>query len=73
VRELEERIVDRNTNEVIAKYVDFRTSITPLAIGSSDLSDYKFWMYKGSCETGQKTLVKMKFNDLYGTIEGIGK
>jgi hypothetical protein len=52
VRVVEDRIVDMKTNEVIAKYVDFRTSISSFAIGSSNLSDYKFWMYKRKCDTG---------------------
>ncbi|MBT2997455.1 MAG: hypothetical protein B6D72_12975 [gamma proteobacterium symbiont of Ctena orbiculata] len=51
VREVEDRIVDIKNGNAIARYVDFRTNISPLGIGTSDLSDYKFWMYKKSCGT----------------------
>ncbi|MBT3029757.1 MAG: hypothetical protein G8D81_20915 [gamma proteobacterium symbiont of Clathrolucina costata] len=66
VRELEDRIVDMDTGEVIARYVDFRTNIAPLGIGSSDLSDYKFWMYKDSCESDHHS--KGLFNEFHHFI-----
>ncbi|MES9987280.1 MAG: hypothetical protein ABW077_05145 [Candidatus Thiodiazotropha endolucinida] len=55
VREWEERIVDFETGEVLARYVDFKTNIPPIGIGGSSLGDYKFWMQKGSCEKGMKS------------------
>ncbi|MCG7995263.1 MAG: hypothetical protein JAZ06_07570 [Candidatus Thiodiazotropha taylori] len=50
IREIEDRIVDMQTEAVIARYVDFKTSIVPLGVGASDLSDYKIWMHKETCE-----------------------
>ncbi|MES9830208.1 MAG: hypothetical protein ABW201_18260 [Candidatus Thiodiazotropha sp.] len=56
-----------DTGEVIARYVDFRTNIAPLGIGSSDLSDYKFWMYKDSCESDYHS--KGLFNEFHHFIK----
>ncbi len=50
IRETDEKIIDRKTGKVIAQYIDFSTDILPIGIGSDDLSDYKFWMQKRSCE-----------------------
>lgn len=67
VREIEDRIVDSKTREAIARYVDFRTDITSFGIGTSDLSDYKFWMYKTSCESDSHS--KGLFNEFYHLIK----
>ncbi len=52
IREREERIVDTQTGEVLARYVDFDTDIPAIGLGANRLSDYKIWMMKGSCEKG---------------------
>ncbi|MEW7973904.1 MAG: hypothetical protein AB2777_20835 [Candidatus Thiodiazotropha endolucinida] len=73
VREWEERIVDFETGEVLARYVDFKTSIPPIGIGGSSLGDYKFWMRKRSCVSGPTMSEKIRFNDLKGILRDIGK
>ncbi|MEW8042618.1 MAG: hypothetical protein AB2789_13235 [Candidatus Thiodiazotropha endolucinida] len=73
VREWEERIVDFETGEVLARYVDFKTSIPPIGIGGSSLGDYKFWMRKRSCVSGPTMPEKIRFNDLKGILRDIGK
>lgn len=47
----EDRLVDIKTGEVLAKYVDFGTTVPSLAFGGDSLSDLKFWMSKNSCES----------------------
>jgi len=45
-----QKIIDIDTNEVLAQYIDFRTDILPLGVGAGEISAYKFWLRKRSCE-----------------------
>jgi len=45
-----EQLIDVKTNKVMAKRVDFRTSIPPLALGvGKGFTDWKFWLRFESC------------------------
>ncbi len=49
--ERDERIVDLETGEVLARYVDFSTDIQGVETGSGKtIADYKIWLGKRSCE-----------------------
>ena len=58
IQRREERIVDRETGEVLAQYVDFRTDIPPFGLGTRRSGAYKLWMMKGSCERGVGQITK---------------
>ncbi len=62
IYEKEERILDTQTGEIMAKYMDFGTNIPPLGLGGSRLSDYKFWMQKRSCERDSSSQNKISSN-----------
>ncbi len=73
ILEWEDRIVDMKTGEVLASYVDFRTSIAPIGFGGSSPSDAKFWMRKVSCEEDRQS--RRAFGKLEKMIgeQGVGK
>lgn len=49
VHEKDEKIIDTETNEVLAQYIDYYTTQPSLARGGNDLSDLKFWLDVNSC------------------------
>lgn len=52
VLETEERIVDLETGEVLARYVDFSTDIRALGLGPRGMRDYKPWLVQKRCPVG---------------------
>ncbi len=42
-------MIDTETNEVLAQYIDYYTTQPSLARGGNDLSDLKFWLDVNSC------------------------
>jgi hypothetical protein len=54
---------DFKTNEVLALHVYYSTDIPPIGLIGDRLSDYKFWMQKNGCNSGNYDLSK-KFNSL---------
>lgn len=74
IQRREERIVDRETGEVLAQYVDFRTDIQGVETGyGSGFSDYKVWLTKRSCVEGAENPHVMKFNDLFSNVKKLGR
>lgn len=71
--ETEEQIVDLETGEVLARYVDFKTDILGVSRGNGarGISDYKEWLIIGSCEMGQRMPEKEQFNDYSSAIENL--
>jgi len=67
--EREERIVDRETGEVLARYVDFSTDILGVNRGTASrgISDYKIWMMKRSCESDAHS--RKRFNEFYHLVK----
>ena len=70
----DERIVDVETGEVLARYVDFDTDILGVERGTAarGLRDYKFWLVTGSCESGDERRtrpLKFQFNKFMYLIE----
>lgn len=57
----EDRIIDTRTREMLANNVDFATNIPPLGLSGNDLSDYKFWMQKRSCEDDNARPLERKY------------
>ena len=51
----EDRIIDFKNNEILAKYVDYKTDIPAIGLGGNSLDDYKIWMQKRSCEKDRKS------------------
>ncbi|MBT3038087.1 MAG: hypothetical protein KUF75_02490 [Candidatus Thiodiazotropha sp. (ex Ctena orbiculata)] len=59
----DERIVDLNKNEILARYIDFSSGQSSLS--PDEFRDFKFWIYTESCEEsdGQRTKPKnFEFN-----------
>jgi hypothetical protein len=71
VREREERIVDTETGETLARYVDFDTDIRAVERGieARGLRDYKFWLATESCERAGQNMPKRKFNEFYHLLK----
>ena len=62
IRERDERIVDTETGEVLASYVDYATDIHAIGLGPRTIRDLKFWLNNKSCEKGNGRRTKpMKF------------
>ncbi len=74
INKQEERIIDTQTNEILARRIDFGTNILPLGLGK-ELKDYKFWMQKNSCwkkENKNKWLVNgYAFSQLKSKLRNI--
>ncbi|MCU7837986.1 MAG: hypothetical protein KZQ94_01255 [Candidatus Thiodiazotropha sp. (ex Troendleina suluensis)] len=51
VRGRDERIVDVNTSEVLARYVDFDTDIRRLSLEPRNFRDLRLWLSATSCES----------------------
>lgn len=73
IRERDERIVDVQTGEVMARYVDFDTDIPNQFGVQRGLRDYKAWLGASSCELGERMKEKIKFNGFSSNIERLGK
>ncbi len=73
--ETEEQIVDLETGEVLARYVDFHTDILGVSRGNAagGISDYKEWLIIGSCERRQRMPEMERFNDLYTAAKNLAR
>ncbi len=71
IQEREERIVDRKTDEVLARYVDFNTDIPPIALGVKSPGAYKVWMMKRSCESSDRPK-QIMFNGYQQSTQSLG-
>lgn len=71
ILETDERIVDLETGEVLARYVDFSTDIRALGLGPRGMRDYKPWLMRRSCETGDRMREKERFNDISSEYEDV--
>ncbi|PHS26636.1 MAG: hypothetical protein COA83_02890 [Methylophaga sp.] len=69
VRKTDERIIDTETGEVLAQYIDFSASVGRL-YNANKVSDYKFWFEARSCERSYGTIVYREDKNAY---EWIGK
>lgn len=73
IRERDERIVDIETGEVLARYVDFDTDVgNPFAHESDRIRDFKWWMKMNSCEGGELP-EQIKFNGYHQSVEILGE
>lgn len=70
IRKRDERIVDTQTGEVLARYVDFDDGLN--SRDPQRFRDFKLWLWTGSCEGGQKMPERIIFNGFKGIIEDIG-
>ncbi len=65
IREEDERIVDLETGEVLAQYIDFDSKLNQHE--PQGIRDFKFWMSVDSCELGDGRRTrpnKFEFNKL---------
>ncbi len=70
IREQDERIVDLETGEVLAQYIDFDSKLNQHE--PQGIRDFKFWMSVDSCETaeGRRTRPnKFEFNKFMYFVE----
>ena len=67
----EERIVDTETGEVLARYIDFNTDIPSSVRGVKHPEAYKIWMIKRSCEAPELPL-KVRFNGYFQSVKLLG-
>jgi len=72
VYEKDEKIIDTETNEVIAQYIDYYTTQTHLALAGNDLSDLKFWLKITSCEKSGHMDSRENFFAFEEIIEKLG-
>ena len=64
IKRFDNKVVDKETGEVLAQYIDFSTDIKPIAVGARSLRDYKFWLGSRSCESDGRKVNRKKFNEL---------
>lgn len=62
VRGRDERIVDMNNGDLLARYVDFDTDIRALGLGPRNFRDLRIWLAVDSCEV---TSEKPKEREFY--------
>jgi hypothetical protein len=51
----EDRIVDFDNDEILAKYVDYSSDNALIGVGANSFADYKIWMHKNHCEKDLKS------------------
>jgi hypothetical protein len=61
IRKTDQRIVDRLTGEILAKYIDFDTDIKEIGLGPRNFRDYKAWLKVDSCETNKSRPLENQF------------
>lgn len=67
----EDRVVDMNTGEVLARYANFSTNIDGI-IGAENIRDYKVWMSRRLCEPeGGGHPQRMEFNGFFQSIKNM--
>ncbi|MCB1763905.1 MAG: hypothetical protein KDI27_12310 [Gammaproteobacteria bacterium] len=78
VRKRTDKIIDRETGEVLVEKIDFDTGKANLSVGTKRLSDYKFWLKRDSCSTKKARSnlfvvdgqTMSDYSELYRTING---
>ncbi|MEW8693437.1 MAG: hypothetical protein AB2535_20570 [Candidatus Thiodiazotropha endolucinida] len=71
IRERDERIVDLENGDVLARYIDFDTDIRRLAMEPRNFRDLRLWLAVTSCEMDVKS--RINFADFQKEIEQIGR
>lgn len=70
LRQQNERLVDINTGEVLAQYVDFSTGQASGRLeGAKELRDIKAWMYRDSCEPEGKGTNRRRFSEIKAAFD----
>jgi len=70
----DEQIVDIQTGEVLAEYIDFYTNlINPMVIPTTQLRDFKMWMKINSCEKSGRRINRKRFYQFEAIIENLGE
>jgi len=70
IKKTDSKVVDKETGEVLAQYIDFSTDIRPITVGARSLRDYKFWMASESCESDVAS--RTRFYEFESTFENLG-
>lgn len=70
IRKKDNRIVDAETSEVIAQYIDFSSGQNQLE--PDDFRDIKFWIFKKSCEPDNGQLSRGKFYNFENRVFQLG-
>jgi hypothetical protein len=73
IRMRDERIIDFQTGEIMAQYVDFDTDIRALVLGLRNFRDYRVWLNADSCETDGRKLDRSNVYMLEDLIENLGR
>jgi len=73
IRERDERIVDTQNGEVLARHIDFDTDIPPIGLGIRRPGAYKIWMMKDSCEAGDIRINQVQFNGYFTDVKRLGR
>ncbi|MCM8857951.1 MAG: hypothetical protein LC541_20385 [Candidatus Thiodiazotropha sp.] len=71
VRERDERIVDIENSEILARYVDFDTDIRRLSLEPRSYRDLRLWLAVTSCEMDAKS--RIDFANFQKEIEQVGR
>ena len=71
VRKMDDRIIDTQTGEVLAQYIDFSASAGRL-LNPNKLSDYKIWFEARTCEKGMWPKKRIQFNGFTTNIDKLG-
>jgi hypothetical protein len=71
IRKREEQIIDIETGELLAEYVDFDTDIIQLGLGPRYFRDYRVWLNADSCGASNRKQ-GVKFNGFYYKVKQLG-
>jgi hypothetical protein len=72
IQRTEKSILDMDTNQVLARYVDFDSDIRAIGLRlPRNIRGYKFWLNKPYCE-GEVRSQNMLFNDYLSKVEQLG-
>lgn len=61
IHERDERIVDINSGEILARYVDFNTGVGNPLVADESIRDYKWWLKVQSCESDGNKINRSNF------------
>lgn len=71
-KKTDKKIIDEQTEAVLAEYVDFDTDIKAVGLGARSLRDLKVWLKRDSCMFPGEKRELISFNKLMQDFENLG-